>query len=43
MYSHDFRQFSFSEFLLPFEGKLEAKNCWVQLVAMVPWQRFVKQ
>ncbi|MCH2271200.1 MAG: hypothetical protein MK510_11870 [SAR324 cluster bacterium] len=30
MYSHDSRQFSFSEFLLPFEGKLEAKNRWVQ-------------
>ena len=43
MYSHDSRQFSFSEFLLPFEGKLEAKNRWVQLSAMVPWQRFEKQ
>ena len=43
MYSHDSRQFSFSEFLLPFEGKLEAKNRWVQLAAMVPWQRFEKQ
>jgi len=29
MYSHDSRQFSFSEFLLPFEGKLEANNRWV--------------
>ena len=43
MYSHDSRQFSFSEFLLPFEGKLESKNRWVQLAAMVPWQRFEKQ
>ena len=43
MYSHDSRQFSFSEFLLPFDGKLEAKNRWVQLAAMVPWQRFEKQ
>ena len=30
MYSHDSRQFSFSEFLLPFDGKLEANNRWVQ-------------
>jgi transposase, IS5 family len=43
MYSHDSHQFSFSEFLLPFEGKLEAKNRWVQFSAMVPWQRFEKQ
>ena len=43
MYSHDTRQFNFSEFLLPFDGKLEAKNRWVQLSAMVPWQRFEKQ
>jgi transposase, IS5 family len=43
MYSHDSRQFSFSEFLLPFEAKLEAKNRWLQLSAMVPWQRFDKQ
>ena len=43
MYSHDTRQFNFSEFLLPFEGKLESKNRWVQLSAMVPWQRFEKQ
>jgi hypothetical protein len=43
MYSLDSRQFSFSEFLLPFDGKLEAKNRWVQLAAMVPWQRFEKQ
>jgi hypothetical protein len=26
MYSHDSRQFGFSEYLLPFEGKLEANN-----------------
>jgi len=43
MYSHDSRQFSFSEYLLPFEGKLEANNRWVQLVTMVPWQSFEKQ
>ena len=43
MYSHDSRQFSFSEYLLPFEGKLEANNRWVQLAAMVPWQSFEKQ
>jgi transposase, IS5 family len=43
MYSHDTRQFNFSEFLLPFDGKHEAKNRWVQLSAMVPWQRFEKQ
>jgi transposase, IS5 family len=43
MYSHDTRQFNFSEFLLPFDGKLEAKNRWVQLSAIVPWQRFEKQ
>ena len=43
MYSHDTNQFNFSEFLLPFDGKLEAKNRWVQLSAMVPWQRFEKQ
>jgi len=30
MYSHDSLQFSFSEFLLPFDGKLEANNRWVQ-------------
>ena len=43
MYSHDYRQISFSEFLLPFDGKLEANNRWLHLSAMVPWERFEKQ
>jgi len=43
MYSHDSRQFSFSEFLLPFNGKLEANNRLVQLATIIPWQRFEKQ
>jgi len=30
MYSNDSLQFSFSEFLLPFDGKLEENNRWVQ-------------
>jgi transposase, IS5 family len=28
---------------LPFDGKLEAKNRWVTLSAMAPWQRLEKQ
>ncbi|MBT4370956.1 MAG: transposase [Candidatus Marinimicrobia bacterium] len=43
MYSHDTRQLYFSEFLSHFDGKLESTNRWVQLAAMVPWQRFEKQ
>lgn len=43
MYSHDSCQFGFSEYLFPFEGKLEANNRLVQLAAMVSWQSFEKQ
>ena len=43
MYSHDMRQLSFSEFILPFAGKLDGQNRWVRLAELVPWQRFEKQ
>ncbi len=43
MYAHDMRQLSFSEFILPFEGKLDGRNRWVRLAELVPWQRFEKQ
>ena len=43
MYSHDSRQFSLSEFFLPFEGKLKAKNRKFQLAAVGLWQRLEKQ
>ena len=43
MCAHDMRQLSFSEFILPFEGKLNGRNRWVRLAELVPWQRFEKQ
>ncbi|MBS1255197.1 MAG: hypothetical protein MAG581_00996 [Deltaproteobacteria bacterium] len=43
MYSHYSNQLSFSEFILPFEGKLSANNRWVKLAKLVPWQDFEKQ
>lgn len=33
-------QLSFVDFYLPFGGRLAADNRWVQLAAMIPWERF---
>jgi len=37
MYQPQYKQLSFEDFILPFEGKLDPKNRWVKLAESIPW------
>lgn len=34
------KQLTFRDFYLPFEGKLNPKNRWMELSSMIPWEEF---
>jgi len=37
MYQKQFKQLSFADFILPFEGSLDPDNRWVKLAETIPW------
>ena len=37
MYRSQFRQLSFDQFILPFDGQLDPQNRWVKLADVTPW------
>ena len=37
MYRPQFRQLSFDQFILPFDGQLDPQNRWVKLADVTPW------
>lgn len=39
MYRRPTGQMVFEEFILPFEGKLDANNRWVKLAKIIPWEQ----
>lgn len=39
MYRRPTGQMVIEEFILPFEGKLDANNHWVKLAKMIPWEK----
>lgn len=39
MYRKPKDQMSIEDFILPFEGKLNKNNRWVQLASMIPWEK----
>lgn len=39
MYRRPTSQMVFEEFILPFEGKLDANNRWVKLAKIIPWEQ----
>ena len=40
MYRKPSPQFSIEDFILPFSGKLDPDNRWVQLASLIPWDEF---
>lgn len=40
MYRKPSPQLTIDDFILPFAGKLDAKNRWVQLASLIPWDEF---
>lgn len=42
MYQNDSEQADFTDFYLPFGGKLNASNRWVKLASIVPWREVEK-
>ena len=36
-------QLSFTEFYLPFGGRLNGKNRWIQLAELIPWEEFEEE
>ena len=37
MYQQQFKQLSFTDFILPFAGRLDPENRWVKLSNTIPW------
>jgi len=42
MYRRPTGQMFIKDFVLPFEGKLDANNRWVKLAKIIPWERIEK-
>lgn len=43
MYRKPKPQLTIDDFILPFSGKLNAENRWVQLAKIIPWDEFEKE
>lgn len=43
MYRRPYGQMVIKDFVLPFEGKLDANNRWVKLAELIPWEKIEKK